>query len=76
MIDLTLIQIRRLCGVSSFSIFWRVGGRAVAQLVQWILEGKLKHREANSGRLENAPDALNQLFDGANIGNLLVKVAN
>jgi NADPH-dependent curcumin reductase len=40
-----------------------------------VLESKLKHRETIVEGLENAPAALNQLFDGANIGKLLVKVA-
>ena len=49
---------------------------AVSQLVRWILEGKLKHRETILDGLENAPSALNQLFDGKNIGKMLIKVAN
>ena len=32
-------------------------------------------RIAIAAGLENAPTALNQLFDGANIGKLMVKVA-
>jgi NADPH-dependent curcumin reductase CurA len=35
----------------------------------------LKHRETIVEGLENAPSALNKLFDGANMGKLLVKVA-
>jgi NADPH-dependent curcumin reductase CurA len=75
--DFSLILIRRL-NVRGFIILdflprWQ---EAVAQLVRWILEGKLKHRETIVEGLENAPAALNQLFDGANIGKLLVKVAN
>ena len=41
---------------------------ATSQLIQWVREGKLKHRETIVEGLENAPAALNQLFDGANIG--------
>ena len=75
--DFSVILIRRL-NVRGFIILdflprWQ---EAVAQLVPWILEGKLKHRETIVEGLENAPDALNQLFDGANIGKLLVKVEN
>ena len=75
--DFSLILIRRL-NVRGFIIldFLTRWQEAVAQLVRWILEGKLKHRETIVEGLENAPAALNQLFDGANIGKLMVKVAN
>jgi hypothetical protein len=39
------------------------------------MEGRLKHRETVVEGLENAPAALNQLFDGTNVGKLVVKVA-
>jgi len=48
---------------------------AALQLAQWTLEGKLKHRETIVDGLENAPTAINRLFDGDNVGKLLVKVA-
>lgn len=38
-------------------------------------EGKLQHRETIVDGLENAPVAINRLFDGTNIGKLLIKVA-
>jgi NADPH-dependent curcumin reductase CurA len=44
------------------------------QLAQWVIEGKLKHRETIVEGLENAPVAVNRLFDGENIGKLVVKV--
>ena len=44
------------------------------QLAQWVVEGKLKHRETIVEGLENAPVAVNRLFDGQNIGKLVVKV--
>ena len=44
------------------------------QLAQWLLEGKLKARETVVEGLEGAPESLNMLFDGGNIGKLLVKV--
>jgi NADPH-dependent curcumin reductase CurA len=47
----------------------------MTQLAQWMIEGKLKHRDTIVDGLENAPTALNMLFDGTNIGKLLVKVA-
>ena len=45
---------------------------ATSQLVRWVVEG---NRETIVEGLEDAPAALNKLFDGANIGKLLVKVA-
>lgn len=44
------------------------------QLAQWVIEGKVKHRETIVEGLENAPVAVNRLFDGENIGKLVVKV--
>ena len=44
------------------------------QLAQWVVEGKLKHRETIVDGLENAPVAVNKLVDGGNIGKLVVKL--
>lgn len=49
---------------------------ATSQLSQWIAEGKLKSRETIVEGLEKAPEALNYLFDGNNIGKLIVKIAD
>jgi NADPH-dependent curcumin reductase CurA len=49
---------------------------ATAQLGQWLKEGKLKHRETIVEGLEKAPEAINYLFDGNNIGKLIVKIAD
>lgn len=48
---------------------------ATQKIVQWIAEGKIKYRETIVDGLENAPETLNQLFDGGNTGKLLVKVS-
>jgi NADPH-dependent curcumin reductase CurA len=48
---------------------------AAAQITQWLKEGKLKYRVDLVEGLCSAPTALNKLFDGANIGKLLVKVS-
>jgi hypothetical protein len=48
----------------------------VLQLVQWLLEGKLKHQETIVDGLENAPTALNRLFDGDKLGKLMLRVAD
>jgi NADPH-dependent curcumin reductase len=46
------------------------------QLMQWLMEGKLKHHETIVDGLENAPMALNRLFDGDKLGKLMLKVAD
>ena len=43
---------------------------------QWMAEGKLKHRDTIVDGLERAPEALNLLFDGGNVGKLIVKIAD
>jgi len=45
------------------------------QLAQWMMEGKLRHRDTIVDGLENAPVAVNRLFDGQNVGKLIIKVA-
>src|SRR5438876_2237881 len=49
---------------------------AITQLAQWMAEGKLKHRDTIVDGLERAPEALNLLFDGGNVGKLIVKIAD
>jgi NADPH-dependent curcumin reductase CurA len=48
---------------------------AAAQIVPWLIEGKLKYRLDLVDGLQQAPTALNRLFDGANTGKLLVQVS-
>jgi NADPH-dependent curcumin reductase CurA len=50
-------------------------GEGVMQLVQWVMEGRLKHQETIVDGLEHAPEALNRMFDGNKMGKLMVKVA-
>jgi NADPH-dependent curcumin reductase CurA len=47
---------------------------AATQLGKWKMFGKLKDRETLVEGLEKAPDAINMLFTGGNIGKLIVKV--
>jgi NADPH-dependent curcumin reductase CurA len=47
---------------------------AATQLGKWKMMGKLKDRQTVVEGLEKAPDAINMLFSGGNIGKLLVKV--
>jgi NADPH-dependent curcumin reductase CurA len=49
--------------------------RAARDLAGWVREGKIKAEETIVEGLTSAPDALNMLFDGANVGKLLVRVA-
>ncbi len=48
---------------------------ATMALATWYLEGKLKHEETLIEGLESAPEAVNLLFDGGNVGKLVVKVS-
>ena len=47
---------------------------AMMDLMTWFNEGKLKYREHIVDGLENAPTAINKLFDGSNKGKLIVKI--
>jgi len=50
--------------------------RAMADLVRWHLAGRLKYRLDVVRGLEQAPLAVNRLFDGTNIGKLVVQVSD
>ncbi len=47
----------------------------LAQMAQWLKEGKLKYREAIAEGIENAPRAFIGMLKGENIGKQLVKIA-
>ena len=47
---------------------------AATELGKWKMLGKLKDRETVVEGLEKAPEAINMLFTGGNIGKLIVKV--
>ena len=47
---------------------------AFADLGKWVAEGKLKYRIDMVEGLQEAPNALNKLFEGTNQGKLIVKV--
>jgi len=52
-------------------------GRAVEAMTalgRWLMEGKIKYRVDVVEGLEQAPRAVNKLFDGSNQGKLVVKV--
>ena len=46
------------------------------QLAEWILSGELKSEESVYDGIENAPAAFMGLFEGRNIGKMLVKLAD
>jgi NADPH-dependent curcumin reductase CurA len=47
---------------------------AIAQLGQWVAEGTVKDKHTIVEGLERAPEAVNMLFDGDNLGKLIVKL--
>jgi hypothetical protein len=75
LVSLGLILVKRL-KVQGFIIldFASRFMEAATQLGKWKMFGKLKDRETIVEGLEKAPDAINMLFTGANIGKLIVKV--
>jgi NADPH-dependent curcumin reductase CurA len=44
-------------------------------LGRWLAEGKIQYRVDVVDGLENAPRAINKLFDGSNTGKLIIKVS-
>jgi len=50
-------------------------GEAIPQLLEWMNSGRLKFRLDVIDGLEQAPRAINRLFEGANLGKLAVKVS-
>ncbi|MEO6988405.1 MAG: NADP-dependent oxidoreductase, partial [Aquihabitans sp.] len=54
---------------------WGRFPEAFAALREWEADGLLVHRENVHDGLEQAVDALNGLFTGANIGKTVVKVS-
>jgi NADPH-dependent curcumin reductase CurA len=75
--DFTLVLMKRIT-VRGFIILDYAPrfGEGVMQLMQWLMAGKLKHQETVVDGLENAPTALNRLFDGDKRGKLMIKVAD
>jgi NADPH-dependent curcumin reductase CurA len=45
------------------------------ELAGWLKDGSMKYREDIVEGLDNAPVAFLKLFDGANLGKLLVRVS-
>ncbi len=47
----------------------------VREVAPWISEGKVKYAETVRDGVENAPDAFIELFQGGNVGKMLVRLA-
>ena len=54
---------------------WDRWAEITDQLGVWMSEGKLVHREHVFDGLDTAPDALNAMFTGENIGKIVVRVS-
>ena len=55
--------------------YFRRADEAFPQLADWALSGRLQHPIHLHQGLESAPQALNQLFTGANLGKAIVQVS-
>ena len=69
-----LVRRSRMEGFVVFDYFPR-SDEAMAELVPMVTDGTLRHREDIRDGLERAPEALVDLYTGANTGKLLVKIA-
>ncbi|XP_077995119.1 prostaglandin reductase 1-like [Glandiceps talaboti] len=70
MIIFKLLTIKGLLFCSHQSQF----PKAYAEMLQWLQEGKLKHKECVTEGFENMPKAFISLFTGENKGKAIVKV--
>jgi NADPH-dependent curcumin reductase CurA len=72
---LNLISRRgRMQGFISWD-YWGRWAEITEQLEKWMFEGKLVHREHIFDGLDAAPDALNAMFTGENVGKIVVRVS-
>lgn len=64
--------------MTGFNTFdhWDRFGAITDELAAWMAEGRLVHREHVVEGLEQAPEALNMLFTGENLGKLVVAVSD
>jgi NADPH-dependent curcumin reductase CurA len=75
--DFTPILMHRI-GIQGFIVldFAAKFAEGTSQLAQWVMQGKLKSKETIIEGLEKAPTAINMLFDGTNVGKLIIKIAD
>ena len=52
-----------------------IWAQAAGELAGWLAAGQIRDEETIVDGLEQAPEALNMLFDGTNVGKLLVRVS-
>jgi len=64
--------------VSGFVLLDHMGDfpEALTQLASWYKQGNLNYKESVTDGLENAPTALAQLYEGANLGKQLIRLAD
>ncbi|MCB1017405.1 MAG: NADP-dependent oxidoreductase [Acidimicrobiales bacterium] len=70
-----ITQRATMTGFNTFD-HWDRFGEITDQLAGWLADGSLRSREHVLDGLERAPEALNMLFTGDNLGKLLVRVAD
>ena len=71
------VLISRRAKIEGFLVsdYFPRAGEAVPQLLEWMQTGRLKFRLDVAEGLEQAPIAINRLFEGTNTGKLVVKVS-
>ena len=50
-------------------------GAFLADMAQWVADGRMKWRETIKEGIENAPAAFLKLFKGENLGKMLVRLS-
>lgn len=75
--DFSPILMRRI-NVRGFIVtdFLEKYAEATMELATWVATGKIKSQETIVDGLESAPTAVNKLFEGENLGKLVVKIAD
>ncbi|WOF75518.1 NADP-dependent oxidoreductase [Parvibaculaceae bacterium PLY_AMNH_Bact1] len=75
--DFSPILMRRI-NVRGFIVtdFLEKYAEATMELATWVASGKIKSQETIVEGLESAPTAVNKLFEGENLGKLVVKIAD
>ena len=73
--NLAMLIVRR-ARIQGFLVsdYMNRAGEAMTALGRWLMEGKIKYRVDVVEGLEQAPLAVNKLFDGSNQGKLVVKI--
>jgi NADPH-dependent curcumin reductase CurA len=54
--------------------YWDRAAEAIQALAKWHQEGRLKYQVHEIDGLKRAPEAMNMLFDGTNLGKLIVRI--